>query len=200
MTLLGQQELVEPEPTRRVIVGPGRAAFWAVDPSTLRCAVASIAADGLRGVELVSFPKVDGPARLSCIYADVRALAVDLAGLVAPGLVVVEQPSGTYQSLELDFAVGVTMAGLYDGILAVCGSPARFEMVTSSWWKKRALGYGRMSKPSRKSLGRAPTPGDYPVMVWAWENGMPRSVTSWDCGDAWAIAEAARRDVVLESR
>lgn len=197
---VGQTEMFEAPPTRRVIVPEGRGAWWGVDPSSLRCAIATIAADGLKGVELASFPNVDGPLRLSLIYAETRKLAATIAGLVAPGIVLIEQPSGKFQNLELVYAVGATMAGVYDGVLAACGSPARFESKTSQWWKKRSFGRGDVYKPNKKTLGRAPVPEDYAGLTWAWNAGMPRAINSWDAADAWGMAEAMRRDVALEQR
>lgn len=197
---VGQVELFEAGPTRRVIVPAGRGNWWGVDPSSLRCAIATIDTQLLRGIEMASFASVDGPQRLSVIYGETRRVAAELAELVPPGLVMIEQPSGAHPNLELVYAVGATMAGIYDGVLQACGSPAKFESQTSQWWKKRSFGRGDVYKPTKKQLGRTPLPEDYDGMVWAWNNGLPRSITSWDAADAWGMVEAMRRTVQLEQR
>jgi hypothetical protein len=89
VTLLAQQELVEPAPVRRLIVPRGHSAWWGVDPSTVRLSVAYVTPDGARGVRTVPFARVEGPARLSEIYAQTRLFAVDAVepamGLPLPG-------------------------------------------------------------------------------------------------------------------
>lgn len=200
MTLLEHQELVE-VPPRRMIVPAGLSAWWGVDPSTRRVAVAGVskAPDGSldRWVQCRPFRRSEGAARLSEVYSVTRALVEDLAELL-PGFVFVEQPSGKQENPNLSYAVGVTIAAIHDGLREATGYPVHIETVPSSSWKKRACGRGNIYKPTRKELGRTPTFEDYPVAVWARENGYRGS--SFDEADAWGIAEAARRTVALEVR
>jgi hypothetical protein len=197
VTLLAQQELVEPAPVRRLIVPRGHSAWWGVDPSTVRLSVAYVTPDGARGVRTVPFARVEGPARLSEIYAQTRLFAVDAVepwrwGWPLPGLVLVEQPSGKMENPNLSYAVGVIQAALYDGLYSALGRAVRIETCTSSWWKKRACGRGNLYKPKKGDLE------PYGVLTWARQNGYAGS--SWDESDAWGIAEAARREVALEER
>jgi hypothetical protein len=199
VALLAQQELLEVPPARRLIVPRGHSAWWGVDPSTLRLAVAGVAAqdDGVlrRWVRCTSFAPLEGAQRLSALYTDARRHVEDLAACNPwPGLVMVEQPSGSKQSVNLPliYAVGVIQMALYDGLLQVTGSPVRIESCTSSWWKKRACGRGDIFKPKKDN------PLPYGVLTWARANGYDGS--SWDCADAWGVAEAARRSVILEER
>jgi hypothetical protein len=185
MTLLGQQELMTPAPRRRLIVPAGCESYWGVDPSTKRISIAWITAAGERGAVTDSFPTLEGAARLDAIYHTTRRVAC-LAPF--PGLVFVEQPSGKQQNPNLLYAVGATLAGLY----AALGPRVYIEMVTSSWWKRRACGRGDISKPK---LGDQ---REYGVLTWARQNGYVGS--SWDEADAYGIAEAARREVLLEVR
>lgn len=201
--LLDQQELLEPPPRRRIIVPDGRTAWWGVDPSTLRVAVAGVsrAFDGslARWVRLQPFAGLEGPARLSEVYSGTRAFVAGLAACCPwPGIVWVEQPSGKMENPALSYAVGVTLAAVYDGLLDVCGSPVRVETIPSPTWKKLATGYGAHYKPTRKKLGRTPVFEDYAVARWARANGYAGS--SWDEADAWGVAEAARREVALDAR
>jgi hypothetical protein len=200
VTLLAQQELVEPGPVRRLTVPAGHTAYWGVDPSTLRLAVAYVTPEGRRGVRTVPFARGEGPARLSEIYAQTRSFALystamSLAApegsgvLPAPGLVLVEQPSGKMENPSLSYAVGVIQAALYDGLYSALGHPVRIETCTSSWWKKRACGRGNIFKPKRVLE-------EYGVLTWARANGYEGA--SWDEADAFGIAEAARREVALE--
>jgi hypothetical protein len=191
VTLLGQQELMTLPPRRRLIAPPGCATHWGVDPSTVRLSIAWVRDTGVRGVVTDSHLDLKGASRLHAIYETTRRLAV-LAP--HPGLVLVEQPSGKFDNLELVFAVGATLAGLASAL----GPRVTIETCTSSWWKKRACGRGNIYKPTRKSLGRKPEYEDYGVAVWARENGYAGSL--WDEADAWGIAEAARREVLLEER
>jgi len=191
MTQLGQQELMEPGPRRRIIAPAGRSAWWGVDPSTRRVAVAGVswAADGSleRWVREMPFMPLDGPQRL--VY--IRQATVELAGrmmdwpALRPGLVMVEQPGGTHRNYELFYATGV----IVEAIASVVACPV--EMVTPAWWKKRACGRGNIYKPKRKGE-------EYEVLTWARANGY--TGLSWDEADAWGIAEAARREVALEER
>jgi len=205
MTLLGQQELLTPAPRRRLIVQEGRTAWWGVDSSTLRVAIAGVAvgAEGYvsRWVRTESFPPLQGPARLSAIYRLTFARVQSLATCVTwPGVVFIEQPSGSNQevNLPLIYAVGVIQAAVHDALVDVTGAAPEFDYCTASWWKKRACGRGNLYKPTKKKLGRMPAFEDYGVAVWARENGYTGS--SWDEADAWGIAEAARREVLLEVR
>lgn len=200
--LLGQQQLLEPSPQRRIIVPVGHDAWWGVDPSTLRVALAGVqpVPDGLeRWVRTVSFASLDGPARLAHIYRETHDLVFGLAERAGetgwptpPGIVFVEQPSGKQQNPELVYAVGVIQAAIYDALYSGLGRPVRIETCTSSWWKKRACGRGDIYKPKRGD--RTP----YGVLVWAQSNGYDGS--SWDEADAFGIAEAARREVALDGR
>jgi hypothetical protein len=197
VTLLAQQELVEPAPVRRLIVPRGHSAWWGVDPSTTRVSVAYVWREGARGVRTVPFARVEGPARLSEIYAQTRFIAADLVttrfgAFPTPGLVLVEQPSGKMENPNLSYAVGVIQAALYDGLYSALGRAAQIETCTSSWWKKRACGRGNLYKPKRGD------PEPYGVLTWARQNGYAGA--SWDEADAFGIAEAARREVALEER
>lgn len=204
MALLEQQELLEAAPPRRLIVPRGHTAHWGVDPSTLRMAVAGVQPrDGAlaRWEATVPFAPLEGAQRLSALYTAAREHVEKLAGCKPwPGIVMVEQPSGSKQSVNLPFiyAVGVIEAAIYDGLLAVTGSPVRIEECVASWWKRRAVGFAGFGKPTRKKLGRTPVFEDYPAAVWARQNGY--TGTSWDGADAWGIAEAARREIALEER
>jgi hypothetical protein len=191
-TLL-QQEMFVPEPQRRLIVRRGMTAHWGVDPGLQRVAIAA----GTR-VARHSFPLVDGLARLSAIYAGVEQFAADLMDeWGTPGFVLVEQPSGQNVEPILWYAVGVTICAIQDAIEARAGS-VRAETIPPSSWKKLAVGYGALYKPTKKKLGRSPVFEDYGVAKWARENGYTGS--SWDEADALGIAEAARRLVTLEER
>jgi hypothetical protein len=203
VTLLAQQELVEPAPVRRLIVPRGHSAWWGVDPSTVRLSVAYVTPEGARGVRTVPFARVEGPARLSEIYAQTRLFALGVSAMAiaapegvgvlpAPGLVLVEQPSGKMENPNLSYAVGVIQAALFDGLYSAFGRAVRIETCTSSWWKKRACGRGNLYKPKRGD------PEPYGVLQWARQNGYAGA--SWDEADAWGIAEAARREVALEER
>lgn len=203
MSHLAQQELLVPPPRERLIVGAGSASWWGVDPSSVRVAVAWIGPDD-RGVEMASFPSIPGAPRLSAIYEETRRLAAELAAVAPPGVVLVEQPSGPTSrgvNHELEFAVGVIMAAVYDGVRAALGRGVKVRMVTGSWWKARALGDGRISK-TRKLEGKAKRQAwpqdEYPVLVWARLNGYEGS--SWDEADAIGIAEAGHREIALDQR
>jgi hypothetical protein len=202
MSLLAQQELVE-VPPRRMVVPAGHTAWWGVDPSTQRIAVAGVATryDGSldRWVGCRPFRPSAGPQRLSEVYRVTRDYVVSMATCCPwPGVVFIEQPSGKFENPELSYAVGVTIAAVFNALATETGVPPHIETVTSSSWKKRACGRGNLYKPTKEKLGRAPTFEDYPVAVWARENGYQGS--SFDECDAWGIAEAARRTVALEVR
>ena len=69
---LGQVQMFDPAPTRRVVSLCDR---WAgVDPSTRRCAIAVFSPDGSREVCSVSFPSREGAERQAAIYEGVRGL------------------------------------------------------------------------------------------------------------------------------
>lgn len=197
MTQLGQQELMEPGPRRRIIVPEGHGAWWGVDPSTLRVAVAGVSQlhDGslARWARSRPFAAVEGPQRLSEVYDVTRAFVWELmqAGARAPGLVLVEQPGGTHRNYELFYAVGAITAALWSGIEGSYGTSAQIEFVVPGWWKKRACGRGNIYKPKRRG-------DEYEVVTWARANGY--TGLSWDEADAWGIAEAARREVELVQR
>jgi hypothetical protein len=206
VTLLAQQELVEPAPVRRLIVPRGHSAWWGVDPSTVRLSVAYVTPEGARGVRTVPFGRVEGSARLSEIYAQTRLFALGVAEASGgdltldpvssewprPGLVLVEQPSGKMENPNLSYAVGVIQAALYDGLYSALGRAVRIETCTSGHWKKVACGRGNLYKPKRGHTF------EYGVLTWARQNGY--AGCSWDEADAWGIAEAARREVALEER
>lgn len=187
-----QQQLVAPEPTRRLRTA--HPWWWGVDPSTQRVSVAWTQHNAHGLVRTVSFADVRGAQRLSVIYAEVRGLAAELAGVVPPGIVVVEQPSGSKPNLELVYAVGAAIAGLYDGVCGVVG-PQHFETVTSGHWKKALLGYGAIRKPSPKDVRAG---AQYPVLEWA-RATQNYEGSLWDEADALAIAAWARQDVLLET-
>jgi hypothetical protein len=194
---LGQQQLLQPPARRRIIVAPGHGAWWGIDPSTVRVSVAYIASDGARGVRTAPFPRSDGAARLSGIYAETVRFVVECASwgygtFPAPGLVLVEQPSGKSENPNLSYAVGVIQAAVFDALYSHFRRAVQIETCTSSWWKKRACGSGAIFKPKRGSGEK------YGVLTWAQENGYAGS--SWDEADALGIAEAARREVALEER
>lgn len=210
VAVLGQQELLEAPPRRRLIVSGGHTAWWGIDPSTARVAVAGVYREPCDGLELERWVRTqpfalhDGVARLAEIYARTHGFVAGLAererrhNLPLPGLVLVEQPSGRVENPQLVYAVGVIQAAVYAALRDVFGRPVRVETCTSSWWKKRACGNGAIYKPTRKRLGRTPVFEDYRVAVWARENGYAGS--SWDEADAFGIAEAGRRDVALDAR
>jgi hypothetical protein len=189
--MLEQQELMEPAPSRRIIVPKGHGAWYGVDPSTLRLSAAFVTREGARGVSTVPFPRAEGPERLAVIYTHTRQFwwRAMQAGWPAPGLVMVEQPSGKMENPNLSYAVGVILAATWAAMDVFDG--AAVETCTSSWWKKRACGRGDIYKPKKRAE-------DYGVVTWARANGY--TGLSWDEADAWAIAEAARRTVALEER
>jgi hypothetical protein len=206
VTALAQQELLEAPPARRIIVPRGCGWVWGVDGST-RCAAiaatAGAAGDVRHDVRSVPFPQIAGPGRLRVIYNDTRALAAELAAVAPPGLVLVEQPSGSMQAVnhELEYAVGVIQAAVLDGIWSVLGHGAQMETVVSSWWKVRACGRGDIYKTQKvpgKTRKVAVPFEEYGVLRWARLNGYEGS--SWDEADAMGIAEAGRRDTGLEER
>lgn len=202
--MLGQQELLEAPPRRRLIVRKGRGAHWGVDPSSVRVALAGVSRDSAGSLgswaRMASFAALDGPERLSEIYAETRRLTVSVATCCPwPGVVWFEQPSGANVNHPLEFATGVIQAAVYDGLVEVMGSAPHMELVPSSSWKLAACGYGAIYKPTKKKLGRTPVFEDYGVAVWAREQ-MGYRGNSWDECDALGVAEAARREIALDER
>jgi hypothetical protein len=175
--LLSQQELMVPPAARRVQVPAGRTAWWGVDVSVRAVSIASVDSEGRRAVCTAPVDASEGGARLAAIWRETRDLAWRLSERTAnlPGVVFVEQPSGAQPNPALSYAVGTVQAAT----------------VTSSWWKKRACGKGNIYKPKRRG-------DEYGVLTWARLNGYQGS--SWDEADAWAIAEAARREIALVVR
>ena len=205
VTQLAQQELLEAPPRRRLQVPPDHRDWWGIDPSSTRVAVGAAAvepSDGSvhRWTALRPFPTVDGAQRLSVIYEETKDFVADLVrcNRRPPGLVWIEQPSGARENPNLSYAVGVTVAAVYDGLYDVTGFPPRVEMVPSATWKKLATGFGGHWKPTKKKLGRTPVFEDYGIARWARANGYAGD--SWDEADALGIAEAARREVALVAR
>lgn len=180
---LAQQELLVPEPPRRLRVRPGMEAHWGCDPSTRRLAIACG-----RRVAIHSFAPVDGLARLSSIReATVEFVSDLLVAWPAPGFVFMEQPSGQNVDPILWYAVGVMIEAIQDAVDGV-----RVETIAPASWKKVACGRGNIYKPKKGD------DHEYGVLRWARLNGYTGS--SYDEADALGIAEAARRLVHLEAR
>jgi hypothetical protein len=196
LTLLGQQELLPAEPRRRLIVPDGHTAWWGVDPSTKRVAIAGVV-DGdhayTRWAKTASFPALDGAERLSAIYSETRRLVEGVATCCPwPGVVVVEQPGGKSINWPLYLSVGVIVLAVHDGLYEVTDRHVKVELVAPATWKKRACGRGDIYKP------KVGDTREYGVLTWARENGYTGN--SYDEADAMGIAEAARREVLLEVR
>jgi hypothetical protein len=205
MTALAQQELLEAPPARRIIVPAGCTAWWGVDGSTLAVAIATVSCEAdtvVRYVRTAPFPRVSGPSRLREVYDATRSLAARMALREPPGLILVEQPSGSGQQVnhELEYAVGVIQAAVLDGVWSTLGHGAQMETVVSSWWKSKGTGKGNAYKTEKLPGGRKRKLGleEYHVMRWARLNGYQGS--SWDEADAMGIAEAGRRDCELVPR
>lgn len=190
----GQGELLAPEPTRRLIVPAGHTSWWGCDPSTVRVSLATVTIDGERLVETAVFPQLDGGERLARMYQIAHDLAANAAVVAgAPGVIVVEQPSGKTPNPNLVYAVGVIQAALYGGAQSVLRARIPLlETVASSRWKAVACGRGDIRKP--KPTARE----DYGVLQWARTAGYEGS--SWDEADAWGVADYARRTFLLEVR
>jgi hypothetical protein len=199
-TLLTQQQAFEPAPSRRIIVPAGHGAWWGVDVSVSRVAVAYASHGGLGAARTAPFANLDGGARLDHIWAETGLCVADLfqRGWPLPGVVWVEQPSGARPNPSLSYATGVIQAAMFGTIRRVTGQSVKVETVASASWKKAATGYGRHDKPTRKTLGRPVVFEDYGVARWARANGYAGS--SWDEADALGIAEAARRTIALDER
>lgn len=194
MTPLDQSELFTPAPTRKLSVPGGATAFWGVDPSTQRVAVATIASTGFRGVTTQSFPRAEGGERLALIYDVCRGLARELAQMphLFPAVIVVEQPSGKQPNPALSYAVGAIMGGLFAGLVLSGAGGAKMPMVSSASWKKVACGAGNAYKPKNGKIE------DY--AVWRWARSAGYTGRSFDECDAWGIVEYARRTYALEQR
>lgn len=190
-----QIELFDPPATRRLIVKHG--GWWGVDPSTRRIALCCVhkAPDAdfyVRQASTRSIASAEGGERLHMLREAAREVAGEWAELTAPGIVVVEQPSGKQPNPALSYATGAIVCGLWEGLEAQLKLSVRIEMVASSKWKLGACGYGGYRKPDPKS------DVPYGVLTWARELGYRGS--SWDEADAWGIAEWARRNFALELR
>jgi Holliday junction resolvasome RuvABC endonuclease subunit len=176
-TDLGQQALLDPEPTRTIKADPDYRNWWGVDTSTVRVSLASIAEDGTRKVNVRSFTRSsEHGKRLALIWEETREFAVSWAMHFGwPGFVFVEQPfAGKHGVPPISYmAQGVITAAIYDAVKCVV------EPVPPPRWKSVALGNGGANKEK--------------VAEWARLNGCPSDLQD-DC-DAWAIAEAARRTV-----
>lgn len=193
---VGQQEIFTVAPGKRLVVPEGWAAWWGVDASTRRVAVAAVDADGTRRGEVVSVEQ--GPSRsggrsvrrLAAIYEATRELCSELRrGHAPPGVVVVEQAAGFGKrpNPELAYAVGAVMAALVGAL-----PHTHVETVPSATWKLAVCGFGGIKKP--KPTERE----EYAVLVWA--RGVGYEGGSWDLADAYAIAEYGRRTYALEQR
>ena len=177
---------------KRLIVRPGKRAWWGVDPSTKRVAIAYVDSEGRRGSAIRSLPTLLGAERLDAI----RGATVELCELLRlepigaePGVIVVEEPAGFGKrpNPELAYATGAVLCGL------VPGAPhTHVDFVASAKWKLNVCGYGAISKP-KPTEKRA-----YEVLEWARREGYEG--TSWDESDAWAIAEYAREAYELDER
>jgi Holliday junction resolvasome RuvABC endonuclease subunit len=183
---LGQTQPLDPPPTRKLIVPSGAGAWWGVDPGSARVAIATVASDGLRGVSMASFPRLEGGERLDAIYRETAHLAAEIASMVPPGVIVVEQPSGAQPNPALSYAVGATMAGLW------AGTHAAVVTVSSSTWKKVSTGSGAAYKPKDGKIEK------YAVYQWARTVGY--TGRSFDEADAYGLAEYARLTYALEQR
>lgn len=206
MTAIAQQELFEAPARTRVIVPAGCDSWWGVDSSTKRVAIGVCRQEGdrvRRDVRSAIFPTGTGAVRLAAIYAATRALALDLAATYRPGLILVEQPSGSDRAVnhELEYAVGVIQAAIYDGAYSAIGHAPGMDTVVSGWWKARACGAGNIYKtykPPGATRKKLLPLEEYGVMKWARLQGYQGD--SWDEADALGIAEAGRRDVALIGR
>ena len=186
---LGQSELFVPQPTKKLSVASGHDAWWGVDSSTKRVAIAAVDSEGERYGSIVSIERLEGAARLAKIYSRTAELCERLLVSDRPGVIVVEAAAGFGKrpNPELAYAVGAVLAGVGAACPGVC-----VQMVIGSKWKLEVCGFGGIKKPK-------PTDKEeYAVLKWAREAGYAGS--SWDEADAWAIADYARRTYALEQR
>jgi hypothetical protein len=175
---------------KRLIVRPGKRAWWGVDPSTKRVAIAYVTPDGERGSVIRSLPTLAGAERLEAIRTATVELCESLRqSELEPGVIVVEEPAGFGKrpNPELAYAAGAVLCGL------VVGAPfTHVEFVASARWKLQVCGYGAIAKPKPTEKRR------YEVLEWAQREGYEG--TSWDEADAWAIAEYAHDAYELDER
>lgn len=196
---LGQTELLEVAPSRRLLVRPEHVNWWGVDPSTWRVALATIDAEGRRGVTVASFSRRGiGGERLADIWRVTATLARETALMLPPGVIVIEQPSGKQANPELSYATGAIMGALFAGVCRATDVAVVVETVPSSRWKAVACGNGALYKPRRERGRPPPAPEEYGVLRWARTEGYTGS--SWDDADAMGVAEYARRTFCLEER
>lgn len=176
---------------KRLLVRPGQAAWWGVDPSTKRVAIAYVTPELDRGSVIRSLPTLAGAERLESIRTATVELCQEamIRSRFMPGVIVVEEAAafGKRPNPEFAYAVGAVLCGL------VLGAPrTHVEFVASAKWKLDVCGYGAISKP-KPTEKRA-----YEVLEWAQQQGYEG--TSWDEADAWAIAEYARDTYELDER
>jgi hypothetical protein len=191
---LGQGELMQAAPPRKLIVPAGHTCWWGVDPSTVRLALAVIDANCVRSVTQVVFPPWEGGERLAAIWRRTSKLAFGAAEEFPPGVIAVEQPSGKQENPNLSYACGVALGALHQGVLEATAHTIRTETVASSQWKAVACGKGNLYKPKGKLVRLE----EYAVLRWARELGYKG--VSWDEADAMGVAEWARRTFALEVR
>lgn len=201
-SFLAQQQLLEPVPRRRLIVPAGAIGHWGIDPGTRRVAAACVIGppEAVRVAATASFPDLKGGARLDAIWRETGLFVAGLlrSGWRMPGVVWVEQPSGKQEVPELSYAVGVTMAAVYHAVMVEYGYPVCVETVPSSRWKLLACGRGNLPKTDPHTKKPWRNREAYGVLAWARANGYTGS--SWDEADALGVAEAARREIVLDER
>lgn len=195
---LGQGELLEAAPTRRLLVRAEHTSWWGCDPSTFRVALATVDAEGRRGVSSVPFGRADGGERLADIWRLTFLLARETAEMLPPGVIVVEQPSGKQANPALSYATGVIMGALFAGARRATEVSTVVETVPSSRWKAIACGNGALYKPKRVRGRSAPPLEEYGVFRWAQDLGY--TGRSWDEVDALGVADYARRTFALEVR
>lgn len=79
-------------------------------------------------------------ARLGLVDRRARLFALQAAQDFPPACVWVEQPSGTYNSLQLAYVAGVLQAALFETLACPVWT------IPSGTWKKRSLGWGNATK------------------------------------------------------
>ena len=198
---VGQGQLLDAPPVRRLIVPQGHSAWWGADLGTTRLALAYVDAEGRRGVHTAPFAALKGAARLSHIYSETRLTVMTLAecGWPPAGALMTEQTSGSSQSVNLPFimAAGAIHAGLYDGLREAYGH-AEIETCVSSHWKLVSCGAGNLYKPKRVKGQPKPALTEYAVFRWARDRGW--CPLDWNEADAAGMADCARREIALEER